>query len=96
MWQRLAGANRSLMELHEVIDGIASKTDLVRFVEVLAADLHTHPDRWENDSLERYLQALGAWLEASDAVYKNQGQSPPAVPSWKDVAVMLYAATMYE
>jgi hypothetical protein len=81
---------------HEMIDGIDSKADLARFIEALVADLRAHPDGWENNSLERYLEALGSWLEASDAAYRNQGQSPPTTPSWKDVAVILMAATMYE
>jgi len=84
------------MELHELIRGIQSKSDLVAFIEALAEDLRSHPDDWENHTLDRYVEALASWLAASDGAYRNQGLEPPTAPSWKNVGEMLYAAKIYE
>jgi hypothetical protein len=84
------------MKAHEMVEGIVSKADLVKLIEALAGDLRTHPESWENDSLERYLLALASWLEDSDGYYRNRGLEPPGSPTWKTVAELLMAAKMYE
>lgn len=84
------------MKVHEMVDGIQSKADLVKFIEALAGDLRAHPESWENDSLDRYLTALAGWLADSEGYYRNRGLQPPASPTWKNVAEMLIAAKMYE
>jgi hypothetical protein len=85
-----------MMKLHERIDGISTKADLVEFIAALEDDLRENSGSWENASLEEFLAALGRWLEDSDGYYQNQGREVPASPSWRDVAEMLIAAKMYE
>ena len=84
------------MKTHERVAGIKSKADLVEFVRALGDDLQAKPEAWENATLERYLSALASWLEDSAGYYQNQGRAVPVSPSWRDVAEMLMAATMYE
>jgi hypothetical protein len=85
------------MKLHERVNHVRSKADLVEFVRVLAEGLTTtNREDWENPTLETYLAALARWLEDSDGYYRNQGRPVPAEPSWRDVADMLMAAKMYE
>jgi hypothetical protein len=84
------------MKLHERVGQIATKAELVEFVRALAEDLTANRERWENPTLDRYLDALAAWLEDSDGYYRNQGRPVPAEPSWRDVADMLMAASIYE
>jgi type I restriction-modification system DNA methylase subunit len=84
------------MELHERVDQIQSRADLVEFVEVLQKDLQANAEAWENATLDDYLSALARWLEDSDGYYRNQGRQIPESPSWRNVAEMLMAATMYE
>jgi hypothetical protein len=79
--------------LHHQIEGIQSKEDLVRFLHDLTEN---DPTSWENPTLERFLDALARWLEDSDWYYKNAGLDVPRTPSWKSIAEMLLAATMYE
>jgi hypothetical protein len=81
------------MEIHQLADRVQSKDDLIAFVRAL---VEAGPSNWENSSLERYLSALASWLEDSDAYYRNHGQEIPVNPSWRNVADMLIAATMYE
>jgi len=77
------------MNLSEMADRVASKDQLAAFVHALANDLHSHPEEWENATLETYLEALSVWLEV-------KGEPPPQSPRWKDIANMLIAAKIYE
>jgi len=54
------------MKVDEMVDGVQSKEDLVKFIEALAGDLRAHPESWEHDSLDRYLSALSSWLSYSE------------------------------
>jgi hypothetical protein len=84
------------MKLHERVAHVGSKAELVEFVRALAEDLSENRDGWENPTLETYLAALASWVEDSEGYYRNQGRAVPVEPSWRDVAEMLMAATMYE
>lgn len=93
-----ASSNRNnlKMPIHDLANGVASKADLVSFIEALARDLKEKPAEWENDTLERYLASLARWLQDSAGYYRNRGVPEPTVPSWKSLAEMLMAAKMYE
>lgn len=84
------------MTLAEQTASVHSREDFVAFVQALSKDLRDNPATWENDSLERFLEALGAWVEDMDGYYINQGKPVPQQPDWKVAADMLMAATMYE
>lgn len=75
---------------------IHSREDFVAFVKALSQDLRDNPASWENANLERYLEALGAWVEDMDGYYLNQGKPLPQQPDWKVIADMLMAAKKYE
>lgn len=62
----------------------------------MVADLRSRPDAWENASLDRYLEALAAWVEDMDGYYQNRGQAAPEQPNWKTLGEILLAATTYE
>jgi hypothetical protein len=84
------------MKLHELVNAIDTREDLVAFIEALRANLSSKPQEWENATLDQYLAALSAWLEDCPGYYKRTGQSAPATPSWKNIAEMLIAAKVYE
>ena len=75
---------------------VATKTEFLQFLEELLADLKQNSDAWENPSLERYLEAIAAWVNASDSYYRNSGQPSPANVSWRFFAEALTAARIYE
>jgi hypothetical protein len=85
-----------MMTLDEYHDAIRSREDFVAFVHALSRDLHTNREAWENDSLERFLEALGAWVEDMDGYYINQGKPAPLQPDWKILGDILMAAAVYE
>jgi hypothetical protein len=84
------------MELHEKIDSIVDNQDLAAFIEALRTDLITNSDDWENANLERFLEAMAAWVRSMGNAYKNMGKEFPKQPSWKMMADILYAAKIYE
>ena len=84
------------MTLAEHNNSVRSREDFVAFVKALSKDLRDNPASWENGNLERYLEALGAWVEGMDGYYLNQGKPVPQQPDWKVAADMLLAAKMYE
>ena len=44
---------------------VATKQDAARLVEAMVDDLRRHPAEWENQTLERFLEALAASLTSS-------------------------------
>ena len=51
---------------------IASKEDLSDFITQVLADYSSSGKEWENQDIPSFLEALQAWLLASDNFYKNQ------------------------
>lgn len=84
------------MTLAEHNDAIHSREDFVTFVKALVRDLHENPDSWENNSLERFLEALSAWVEDMDGYYIHQNKSVPKQPDWKVIGDILMASKIYE
>ena len=76
------------MNLHEYIEKIESKKDFLIFLSALRADFTANQGQWENGTLDRYLEAMEAWIADS-------GQAIDPV-SWKAFANALYAAKIYE
>jgi len=82
--------------LDEQVDQIQTRKDFVAFVRALLKDLSDHPERWENNDLQSFLDALSAWVEDMDGYYLNRGEPMPKEPSWRVLAQMLLAAKIYE
>lgn len=84
------------MELHEKIEQVNSREDLIKFIFDLRNDLHKNKENWENVTLENYLEAMEAWTNDMDGYFMNIKQPMPEQPSWKLIAKILYASSMYE
>ena len=78
------------------LDQVSSHVDAARIVSQMLNDLRTHPDDWENPTLERFLEALAASLESLPGNYAHRDEQSPAQPSWKLFAEMLVKASGYE
>lgn len=59
------------MDLQSMVKSIYNKDDLVRFIRELRVDLISNSITWENPTLERYLEAMQAWLNDIDGWEKN-------------------------
>ncbi len=77
-------------------DAVVTKDDLVRFVKSLREDLLRNPGDWENPELERFLEALAAWIAGCDGYYRNFKLPFPHDVTWKFTARALAAASIYE
>jgi hypothetical protein len=79
------------------VERVASREDVQRVIAQMHADLAGRGSReWENPTLDRFLEALGAVLEGLSGRLANQGKAEPAQPSWALLAQILVAATGYE
>ncbi|MEV0406901.1 hypothetical protein [Actinoallomurus sp. NPDC050550] len=73
------------------IDQVATAVDVQRVLSDMCADLQDHPDEWENPTLDRYLDALAASVEALEGSHSGGRQ-----PTWKLVGELLVKASGYE
>lgn len=80
----------------ESVDHIQTRIDCTLYVQALLAELRADPQKWENNNLEAFLEALVSWAEDMDGYYANQGHPIPDPPTWKVFAEILTAATIYE
>ena len=84
------------MELYEKVDTVKSREDLISFIFHLRMDLKNNKEKWENITLEDYLEAMEAWIDDMEGYYLNTNQPLPKEPSWKTIADILIASSMYE
>jgi hypothetical protein len=80
----------------EAVDRISSRADFVAFVHQLQQDWKENPSAWENRDLSSFLEGMAAWVDDMDGYFQNQGQEPPAQPTWKLLGTILLAARVYE
>lgn len=84
------------MSLYKKIETIETKEDLADFVEKLRLSLDISPSDWQNQSLEKFLEAMAAWIKVIDIYSNNEGDKAIKNPSWNTFAKILYAAKIYE
>jgi hypothetical protein len=75
--------------IEDVLREPANIDDVVGALGTLLEELRSGNTDWENTTLERYLEAMQAWLQSFK---KRIGPDP----SWRTVVVMLEAARHYE
>jgi hypothetical protein len=84
------------MEFEDKITKVKTRGDLAEFVSGLRADLDNHPERWENDSLPNFLEAMATWIEDMDQYYRNRGEEFSENQPWALFGTILLAARGYE
>lgn len=80
----------------KMIEHIDTKNDLANFIGELRSNLISNPADWENPSLDRYLEAMEAWIKSMDSYKENTGDMDVMRPNWRTFAKILYAAKVYE
>jgi len=75
---------------------VSSKEDLADFIEALRTDFVENSAEWENPTVDKFLDAMAAWVRSMDNYYRNTGNAPVASPTWSVFADMLSAAKIYE
>jgi len=82
--------------IHKMIDSVVTGKDFVKFLYELEQDLLAHPDEWENPTLDRFFEAMAAWVNAVEYHSKSKDDAEPLEASWKTFAEILYAGKIYE
>ena len=76
---------------------LATRDDFLELLTLLCADFNNNSCQWENATLERYLQAMHAWLADCGGYYAKQDVHVDLDnPSWQVLADILLAARVYE
>lgn len=78
------------------VNEVKTSASLAEFVRELSADLTADPESWENRTLDRFLEAMEAWIRALDGYAANADDESVRVPSWSTFAKILAAAKVYE
>lgn len=84
------------MELDDQIESIETKEDFAEFLNVFRESLVSQPDEWENPTLEKFLDAMEAWVNSMEGYVINSGDTDVLRPSWRTFAKILSAASVYE
>jgi hypothetical protein len=75
---------------------IMTREDFVVFVNKLALEFREEPDKWSNDNLASYMEAMAAWIEDMDGYYLGQGKTLPVLSDWTLLRDIFSAAKNYE
>jgi hypothetical protein len=76
---------------------VDSRKDFAAFLKLLHKDFIKNPDKWENNSLQKFLEAMSAYTEDVQGYYNNTNQPINADnPQWSVFADIIKGATMYE
>ncbi len=76
--------------------GIATRTEFLTFLSALRSDFTERPDKWENQDLAAFLEAMEAWIADMDGYYSKIGREMPVQPTWQMLADILNGARVYE
>ena len=74
---------------------IETREDFVRFAQLLAQNHRKCRREWENDNLDRYLDAVAGFVSDFDGYVRNTSSNPEG-NSWRLLASVLLAAKVYE
>lgn len=77
------------MGISDFIDTIETREQFLLFIEMLQHDFSQTGATWENPTVLSYLEAMGSWTE-------DMGNRLGEAATWKLLASILYAGTMYE
>jgi hypothetical protein len=75
---------------------VNSKEDLADFIDAMREDFLRNPEDWENHTLDRFLDAMAAWVREMEGFYRNTGRPSVDTPTWSVFADILSAARIYE
>jgi hypothetical protein len=84
------------MSVHETVELIETREDLVAFIEQLRSDHEDHPEGWGNNELASYLDGLAGWTDDMAGYLTNRGIDSDEIPVWRLFGMMLLAAAAYE
>jgi hypothetical protein len=83
--------------LYDIANATTTRADFLEFAERLCHECRNGIHQWENRSVPDYLDGLHGFAHAMGGYYQNMGEDVDIETiSWRMVAHMLLAATVYE
>lgn len=84
-------------EFYDFRDKVISRDDFLKFMEYFIDDYRDHKNAWDNNRLEDFLEGFRGFATDIRGYYKNTNQDVDVeIISWKMLANMMTAATVYE
>ncbi len=81
--------------LAQRVDTIETREDFSKFAQLLMQNYKKRRGEWENDKLDRYLEAVAAFSSDFEGYVRNTGSNAEDNP-WRLLASVLLAAKVYE
>ncbi|MBW8828401.1 MAG: hypothetical protein JF606_03005 [Burkholderiales bacterium] len=89
-----------MSDLEDSLDAVCDKQTFLNFLNALVFDCKLNKARWENNTLDSYLEGMHGWLEDMDlnVFYEriNLKKVMQSEINWRVFADVLIAATIYE
>jgi hypothetical protein len=83
-------------EIVECGERVETREEFCEFVKELFANFQQHPEEWENNSMDAYLEGIGLFAKSMDGYYRNIGERIDCdTASWRIFADILLAARVY-
>jgi hypothetical protein len=82
-----------MMALREQLKAVNDEATFLAFVQALTIDRKNDAERWENRSIQDFLDSACAWAE--DSTFGAQHGLSEASP-WRKFATFLYCGKFYE
>ena len=84
-------------DLAVLANAVKSRSDFLNFLDELNENYRSHGDEWENNTLDRFLEAYSAFAHAIGGYYKNMHEEVDIETiTWRMAAQILTAAKVYE
>jgi hypothetical protein len=88
---------QSDQSIDDETQNVTDRKSFVDFARNLLMDYKNDGLNWENNKLENFLEAIGAYANDIDGYYKNMNfESSADVPTWRIFAQILNGAVVYE
>ena len=77
---------------------ICGKEDFLIFLRRFISEFKKNPEKWENNTIETYLEGIEGWVEDMEGYYENNnlGHVDLSIINWRVFADILSAARIYE
>lgn len=76
---------------------VNDRKSLAKFIGIMREDIERNMEKWENSTLESFLEAMQAYTKDIHGYYSNMHPEVNAdAASWRVFSDILWGATMYE
>jgi hypothetical protein len=74
-----------------------TRIEFIEFLKEFREDLITNKSKWENKTLEDFLEAMESYAEDVQGYYDNMKMDIDAnVPTWENFMTIMKGASIYE